>query len=129
MSDAEIKRFRAVLASQPLGTPYTLLDNITTSPGVALDEAHANAATVAHGSSALLEEDEEEEEDHNDEVEMFLKVHDLQLYGEDLRDHGVDSLADLYDEHIVQDGDLEEIGMSDAEIKRFRAVLASQPLY
>ena len=109
-------------------------DSCTLEVPVLLPSAEAEASVEVVVVEEEEEEEEEEEASDGAEEERalfanFLIFHDLQPYGEDLRDHGVDSLADLYDEHIVQDGDLEEIGMSDAEIKRFRAVLASQPLY
>ena len=73
-----------------------------------------------------MEEDDEDEEE--DEFENFLDLHGLQPYAQALHEFGIELIADFYDEDILSDEDLAgDIGMRQAEIERFRAVLASQP--
>ena len=73
--------------------------------------------------SLLVDEDEE------DEFEDFLDRHHLEPYAEAIHEYGIMHIADLYDEDILSDNDLaESIGMSKAEIDRFRSILSSHPL-
>ena len=52
----------------------------------------------------------------------------LQPYAQALDAFGIEQIADFYDEDILSDEDLAgDIGMSQAEIESFRAVLASHP--
>ena len=67
--------------------------------------------------------------DEEDEFEDFLDRHHLESYAEAIHEYGIMHIADLYDEDILSDNDLaESIGMSKAEIDRFRSILSSHPL-
>ena len=73
-------------------------------------------------------EAEGEDNEGGSEFENFLDLHGLQPHAQALHDFGIERIADFYDEDILSDDDLAgDIGMSQAEIERFRAALASHP--
>ena len=88
-------------------------------------EVTLELAAFLEAEGEMVEGDEDEEED---EFENFLDLHGLQPYAQALHEFGIELIADFYDEDILSDEDLAgDIGMRQAEIERFRAVLASQP--
>merc|ERR1711998_669424 len=112
--------FRSILSSHPLE--------------VSVRSFNVNAGAVAKTAVVVRDEGMTEnsllvDEDEEDEFEDFLDRHNLQPYAEAIHEYGIMQIADLYDEDILSNEDLaKSIGMSTAEIDRFRSILSSHPL-